>query len=156
MQALCTDGGGEFRNKEMQAWSESTSTRQEFTAPSTPQQNGIVERANRTIVEGVRAMLTGRGLPASLWADAAQHFVNIRNVCPRESLGGKTPYEAFTGKRPHYNSIHVFGAPTWYWVKKEDRPAPEGGASFLAYGRISMSSRLAPDVFAFLTPRRER
>ena len=46
---------------------------------------------------------------------------NIRNVCPRESLGGKTPYEAITGKRPHYKSIHVFGVPTWYWVKKEDR-----------------------------------
>ena len=113
MQAFRMDGGGEF--------CKSTGIRQEFTPPSTPQQNGIVERANRTIVEGVRAMLTGRGLPASLWADAAQHFVNIRNVCPRESLGGKTPYEAFTGKRPHYNNIHVFGAPTWYWVKKEDR-----------------------------------
>ena len=66
-------------------------------------------------------MLIGQGLPPSLCADAAQHFVNIRNVCPRESLGGKTPYEAFTGQRPHDNSIHVFGTPTWYWVKKEDQ-----------------------------------
>ena len=66
-------------------------------------------------------MLKGWGLPNNLWADAAQHFVYICNGCPRASFGGKSPNEAITGKRPHFSNIFTFGAPAWYWLKKEDR-----------------------------------
>ena len=81
--------------------------------------NGIAERANRTLLDGARAMLESSQLPEGLWAEAVSHHVWIRNRVPTRSLKhDKTPYELATGKKPDLSGIHPWGSKAW--VKRLD------------------------------------
>ena len=67
-----------------------------FTAaPYTPQQNGVVERRNHTVVEMARCLLKGKGVPGELWGEAVSTVVYLLNRAPTRSLKMKTPYEAW-------------------------------------------------------------
>jgi len=72
--------------------------KRETTTPYTPEQNGVAERKNRTIMEAVRAMLHDQSLPKFLWAEAANTTVYVQNRCPHQALGSKTPEEKFTAR----------------------------------------------------------
>ena len=63
LKKLCTDRGGEFTSNEFNAYCKERGIKRDLTVAHTPQQNGVVERKNRTVVEMVRSMLKGRGLP---------------------------------------------------------------------------------------------
>lgn len=81
----------------------------QLTAEYTPQQNGVAERANRTLVEMARCMLVESGLPRTLWAKAISMVAFIRNRCPTSALQGKAPFEMWTGKKPDVTCLRVFG-----------------------------------------------
>ena len=68
-----------------------------FSAAYTPQQNGTVERANRTINEGVRALLLRGDMQDRFWAEAARALLYAENLLPKLHLHGKCLYELFTG-----------------------------------------------------------
>src|SRR6202166_5390975 len=72
----------------------------ETSAPYSPSQNGVAERFNRTLIELIRAMLIAKGLPSFLWDEAVSHAAYIQNQSPIQALNGKTPYEAWSGKKP--------------------------------------------------------
>jgi len=81
----------------------------QFTTPYTPQQNGVVERKNRTVMEMARALLKSMGVPGKFWAEAVRHAVYLLNRLPSEAMGDRTPYEAWNGRRPHLGHLRIFG-----------------------------------------------
>ena len=86
-----------------------------YTMPGTPQQNGVAERRNRTLLDMVRCMLTHSSLPDFLWGDALRTAVYILNQVPSKSVP-KTPYELIYGKKPSLRHFRVWGC------KAEVRP----------------------------------
>lgn len=103
-----TDRGGEFTSNEFKTFCEDVGIQRHYTAPYTPQQNGVVERRNRTVVAMERNCLKEMNLPSILWGEAIRHSVYILNKLPTRALSGQTPYEVWTGNRPHVDHIRVF------------------------------------------------
>ena len=79
LKCLCTDNIGEYMSNEFKSYYSEKCIRHEKTVPSTPQQNGVAERMNRTIVEKFRCMLRMANLPKSFWCEA------IQTVCYRSN-----------------------------------------------------------------------
>ena len=82
--------------------------RHELTVPKTPEQNGVAERMNRTLVETTRSMLADSKLPQKFWAEALSTAVYLRNRSPTKSVEAMTPSEAWTGEKPNVNHLHIF------------------------------------------------
>ena len=91
----------------------------ELTAPHNPQQNGVAERKNISIVGVARVMLHDQGLPLHLWVEACNTTVYLQNISPHHVLGMKTPMEAFSAKRPDVSHFHIFGSPVFFHVTKD-------------------------------------
>ncbi|KAL8112473.1 hypothetical protein AgCh_019977 [Apium graveolens] len=104
-----TDRGGEFISKSFNAYYEEAGITRQLTAPYSPQQNGVVERRNRTVVEMARSFLKEKSLPAIFWAEAVRYSVYILNRLPTRALSRVTPYEAWTGRKPDMGHIRIFG-----------------------------------------------
>ena len=110
VKTLRSDGGGEYVGQEMRNWLAEQGIVQEFSNAYTPQQNGVAERFNRTLEEGMRSMLYGSGLSKGFWGEAALCFNHTRNRTPTSALkGGITPLEAWTGVKPKVYHLKVFG-----------------------------------------------
>lgn len=90
---LRSDNAKEYISKEFRDYLESQGIRRQLSVEYTPQQNGVAERANRTIVEMARAMLIKSNVPKALWAEAVNTAVFLRNKCPSKANSGVTPYE---------------------------------------------------------------
>jgi transposase InsO family protein len=80
-----------------------------YSAPYSPQQNGIVERRNQTVVGMAQALLKQRGMPAVFWGEAVVTAIYILNHLPTKALNGRTSYEAWHGRRPVVSHLRVFG-----------------------------------------------
>lgn len=104
-----SDNGTEFKNQGMKVFCEFEGIQQEFSAPNTPQQNGEIERANRTILETARSMCQASKLTLSIWAEAVNAAVYIRNRVPNKRTGERTPYELFHGRKPDLSNLMKFG-----------------------------------------------
>jgi len=78
IKSIRTDGGGEYQ-KQMAELCRETGIHHEVTAPYTPKQNGVAERANRTICERIRAILADTGLPKELWMEFACAVAHLKN-----------------------------------------------------------------------------
>ncbi|RVW77645.1 Retrovirus-related Pol polyprotein from transposon TNT 1-94 [Vitis vinifera] len=78
--------------------------------PGTPQQNGVAERRNRTLMDMVRNMLSNSSLPISLWMEALKTAVYLLNRVPTKTVP-KTPFELWTGRKPSLRHLHVWGCP---------------------------------------------
>lgn len=81
----------------------------QMSAPSTPAQNGLIERDNRTVVESARSMLTANRLPQKLWGEAIQTAVYLLNISTN-GRSDRTPYEMVFGRKPCGSHMRVFGA----------------------------------------------
>ena len=79
LKTLRSDNGGEYTSAEFTAYLKKEGVRHELTVPKTPQQNGVAERMNRTLVESVRSMLSDAKLPKKFWAEALSTAVYLRN-----------------------------------------------------------------------------
>jgi hypothetical protein len=82
----------------------------QYSMPDDPQQNGVAERRNRTLMDMVKSMLSYTTLPISLWMEALKTAVHILNRVSSKSVS-KTPYEMWTGRKPILNYLHVWGCP---------------------------------------------
>ncbi|GJR53572.1 retrovirus-related pol polyprotein from transposon TNT 1-94 [Tanacetum coccineum] len=82
--------------------------RHEFTAPYSPQQNGIAERKNRTLKEMVTAMLISSGMSQDMWGEAILTATYLLNKIPRKDKE-ETPYELWMGRKPSYQYLRVWG-----------------------------------------------
>lgn len=119
MKPLHSDNGGEYVALEGIL----TEHGIEFSrsAPYTPQDNAIAERANRTVMESARAMLEHAGLPRSFWAEVVTHATDIRNRFFRHGRDDVTSYQLFIDRRTRVDHIRVFGSHAWVHVPKEKR-----------------------------------
>ena len=95
-----TDNGGEYMSTELENYLKSEGIKHEYTIPKTPEQNGVSERMNRTLVEAVRSMLADSKLPHQFWAEALSTASYLLNRSPTKTLGDETPFEAWVGKKP--------------------------------------------------------
>ena len=84
--------------------------RAQYTMPSTPQQNGVAERRNRTLMEMVRSMMSYSSVPISLWGEALKTAMYILNRVPSKAVP-KTPFELWTDRKPSLRHIHIWGYP---------------------------------------------
>ena len=145
--AVRTDRGGEYVNQELSAWFGERGVQHQLTAPYTPQQNGRAERLNRTLMERVRAMLLGAGLPPELWAEAVVTANYVRNRSPTSS-GPGTPWERMFGTRPDVSHLRVFGSVAFVHTPKQLRrkldPVSEPGI-MVGYSAASKAYRVLLD-----------
>lgn len=118
-----SDGGGEYNSNKLKTYLAQQGTIITTTTRSTPQHNGIVERANRTILEMARSMLHHAGMHESYWADAIATAGYLLNRCVPSSLASQqlTRYEAWTGKKPSLQHLRVFGCDVYRHVLKDQR-----------------------------------
>lgn len=119
LKRLHCDGGGEYRA--LAGYLESEGIELQQTPPYSPEQNGIAERANRTLMESARSMILHAKMPRAFWAEAVVHAADIRNrfLCPRNEA--KTSYELMTGIVPRMDHLKVFGSLAFTLVPKELR-----------------------------------
>ena len=87
------DNSGEYRNAAMASFCKDKFIKQEFTVPFNPEQNGMAERMNRTLVEMTRCMLKDSGLDKTFWCEALMTAADIRNVVPSSSNKKSSPHE---------------------------------------------------------------
>lgn len=109
MHFLRTDCGGEYIANYYKEYCQSIGIVQEFTAPATPQQNGISERAGQTLMNMTRCLLNGAGLPLSLWGEVCCTAVHITNRLRHAHLGHATPYFRMFGKQASLKHLRVIG-----------------------------------------------
>ncbi|KAE8722570.1 Peptidyl-prolyl cis-trans isomerase FKBP62 [Hibiscus syriacus] len=104
------DNGGEYTSEEFDDFCRKKGIKRQFTVANTPQQNGVAERMNRTLLERTRAMLWDASLEKSFWAEAVNTACYLVNRAPSTAIELKTPMEMWTGKPVDYSNLHVFGS----------------------------------------------
>nr|GFA90905.1 retrovirus-related Pol polyprotein from transposon TNT 1-94 [Tanacetum cinerariifolium] len=115
-----TDNGTEFKNQVLKVYFDSKGISHQMSSVRTPQQNGVVERRNRTLVEAARTMLIFSRAPLFLWAEAIATacFTQNRSIIHRRF--NKTPYELINGRKLDISFLHVFGALCYPKNDRED------------------------------------
>nr|GFA82717.1 integrase, catalytic region, zinc finger, CCHC-type, peptidase aspartic, catalytic [Tanacetum cinerariifolium] len=115
-----TDNGTEFKNQVLKEYFDNVGISHQMSSVRTPQQNGVVERRNRTLVEAARTMLIFSRAPLFLWAEAiaTAYFTQNRSII--HSRFNKTPYELINGRKPDISFLHVFGALCYPKNDRED------------------------------------
>ncbi|SCV72786.1 BQ2448_4323 [Microbotryum intermedium] len=154
LKVVRSDRGGEFLSTEFKQWLDDTGLSRQLTIPGTPEQNGVAERANRSISEAARTMLYESGLPMVFWAEAVATYVYVKNRSPHSALGGKVPIRQWTGKPAHVHHLRVFGCRAWHTANTEQRKKLQSRGFpmiFLGYYLESKAYRLWDPVRGQLT-----
>ncbi|GJV87070.1 retrovirus-related pol polyprotein from transposon TNT 1-94 [Tanacetum coccineum] len=139
--AIRTDHGREFDNEvQFGAYCDAQGITHNFSAPRTPQSNGVVERKNRTLQEMSRTMLNEQSIPQKFWCNAVDTSTYILNRILIRPILGKTPYEIFRGRKPSLEYFKVFGSKCFIlntkdYLTKFDPKSYEG--VFLGYSQNS-------------------
>ena len=104
-----SDHGTEFENSKLDQFFMENGISHNFSAPRTPQQNGVVERNNRTLVNIARTMIIESNLSQSFWAEAVNRACHVTNRCLIRSLLNKSPYELLNNRKPMLSYLRAFG-----------------------------------------------
>lgn len=158
LKSVRTDGGGEYDGKSWQEWSQTPGREFDLqrTAPYSPEQNGIAERLNRTLLEKMRCMLIWSKLPASFWDVAVLHACYVRNRTPTNALQGDIPIEVWSGRECKVKELHTFGCLVQYLRVGHDKGRKsEKFASKTAYG-IFLGMAQGQAGFLILDPTRAK
>ncbi|GJT32585.1 retrovirus-related pol polyprotein from transposon TNT 1-94 [Tanacetum coccineum] len=145
VKVIRCDNGTEFKNKEMNQFCERKGIKREFSVARTPQQNGVAERKNRTLIEAARTMLADSKLPTTFWAEAVNTACYVQNRVLVTKPHNKTPYELFLGRKLALGFMRPFGCPvtilnTIDHLGKFDGKADEG--FFVGYSINSKAFRV--------------
>jgi hypothetical protein len=145
IKILRSDNGGEYTSKEFVNFYKDVGIKRELTTPYNPQQNDVVERKNRTIMEVVKTMIHDQDLPMCLWAEAAMAVVYVQNRLSHSALGLKPPEEMFTGKKLEVSHLKIFGCPVFIHIPKEkiNKLEPSGKKGiFVGYYEVSKAFKI--------------
>lgn len=107
---LRTDNGLEFCNSEFNGFCKSEGIERHITCAYTPEQNGVAERMNRTIMEKVRCLLDESGLGEEFWEEVVSTAVYLINRSPASAIDNEIPEELWIGRKPSYNHLRRFGS----------------------------------------------
>ncbi|GKA81751.1 retrovirus-related pol polyprotein from transposon TNT 1-94 [Tanacetum coccineum] len=103
-----TDRGIEFLNKTLHAYFKEEGIEHQTSTPRTPEQNDIVKRQNRTLVEAARTMLSASKLPLFFWVEAIATACYTQNRSLIISRHDKTPYHIINDRKPTLKHLHIF------------------------------------------------
>jgi len=109
IEVVRSDRGGEFLSTAFKSICEGAGIDRQFTAPYSPQQNGVVERRNRTVMEMSRSLLKSMKVPGCFWDEVVKHSVYLLNRLPTKAMGYKTPFEGWTARKPYLGHLRIFG-----------------------------------------------
>ncbi|GKE46031.1 putative ribonuclease H-like domain-containing protein, partial [Tanacetum coccineum] len=109
VKIIRSDNGTEFKNKVMDDFCREKGIKREYSIARTPQQNGVAERRNRTLIEAARIMLADFKLPITFWAEAVFTACYVHNRVLVVKPHNKTPYEIFRGFKPALSFMRPFG-----------------------------------------------
>ncbi|CAL2226249.1 unnamed protein product [Prunus armeniaca] len=140
-----TDHDSKFENSQFLKFCEEMGIKHEFSAPITPQQNGVVERKNRVLVEMARVMLNSKNLAKHFWVEAVNMACYISNRVFLRSGTKQTLYEIWKGKKPNVSCFRVFGSTCYIlrdreYLAKFDSKCDKG--IFLWYSTSSRAYRV--------------
>lgn len=144
LKCIRADNGGEYRGP-FEKYCKDYGIKLQKTVPKTPQENGVAERMNRTIVERIRCMLSHAKLPKLFWGEAMRTAVDLINLSPSAPLDGDVPERVWTGKDVSYSHLKVFGCKTFVHIPKDERSKLDGKSKeciFLGYGHEEFGYRL--------------
>nr|GEY83276.1 hypothetical protein [Tanacetum cinerariifolium] len=111
VKIIRSDNGTEFKNNDLNRFCGMKGIKREFSVPRTPQQNGIAERKNKTLIEAARTMLADSLLPILFWAEAVNTVCYVQNRVLVTKPQNKTLYELLLGRTPSIGFIRPFGCP---------------------------------------------
>ena len=109
LKTFRTDRGREYLSDQFKETCEEKGIRRQLTIPHTPQQNGVAERRNRTLLDMTRSMMAQANLPISFWGDALLTAAYILNRVPSQSVSS-TPYELWKGEKPTLDHLRPWGS----------------------------------------------
>ncbi|GJW54471.1 retrovirus-related pol polyprotein from transposon TNT 1-94 [Tanacetum coccineum] len=140
-----SDNGIEFRNYKLEELCDEKGISQNFSSPCTPEQNGVAERRNKTLIEAARTMLNSAKLPKPFWGKAVNTACYTQNRSIIVKRHGKTSYDMFRGRSPYISYFHVFGCLVHIHnhmdhLGKFDEKADDG--FFLGYSLVAKAFRL--------------
>lgn len=133
LKCLRSDRGGEFTSNEFEDYYERHGIRRQYSTPRTPQQNGVVERKNRTIKEMARTMLNKANLPNVYWKEVVHTIIYTLNRVQLRVNKKITPYELWYDRKPLVKHFKVFGSKCF--IKRDE------------YGLGSFDSRSDKGIF---------
>lgn len=109
IKVLRSDNGQEFLSSKLVTFLTGKGCIQQFSCPYTPQQNGIVERKHRHLLETARALKFQSHIPACFWGDSILTATYIINRIPSTVIGNKSPFEVLFSKPPSFDHMRTFG-----------------------------------------------
>jgi len=118
LKCLRSDDGGEYCSKEFDRYCSENGIHREKKIPGTPQENGVLERMNRTIMERARCMRLHAGFPLQFWADVVDTVFYLINRGPSSSLDGGILEETWMGKKVKYSFLKTFGCEAFVHINK--------------------------------------
>ncbi|KAK3017333.1 hypothetical protein RJ639_005486 [Escallonia herrerae] len=145
VKCLKSDNGDEYRDGGFQEYCSNNGIRLIRTVKRTPQENGLAERMNRTIMERARCMRIHVDLPLQFWAPAVDTAVYLINRSPTSALNGGIPEEEWSGKPVNYSFLRVFGCIAYAHIDKEERKKLDSKSQkcvFIGYGGDEYGYRL--------------
>nr|GEY82488.1 putative ribonuclease H-like domain-containing protein [Tanacetum cinerariifolium] len=111
VKIIISDNGTELKNNDLNQFCGMNEIKREFSVPRTPQQNGIAERKNITLIEAARTMLADSLLPIPFWAEAVNTSCYVKNRVLVTKPQNKTPYKLLHGRTPSTDFMRPFGCP---------------------------------------------
>lgn len=129
IKVIRSDNGGEIDNKAIRAFCAREGLIHQLTAPYTPEQNGTLERENRTVVEAARTQLHAHDTDLRLWAEAVSASVYVLNRTGTSTVKDKTPFQLWHNKDADIHKLKEFGSIVYTHIPKEKRKKLEKKAT---------------------------
>ena len=145
LKSVRSDNGGEYISKEFELYLKQNGISHQTTVKKTPEQNGVAERMNRTLIEAVRSLLSESNLHKRFWAEALMTSIYLRNRSPTSAVSGMTPYEVWTGRKPCVDNLRIFGCICYSHIPKDERKKLDPKAKqaiHMGYGTETKGYRL--------------
>jgi hypothetical protein len=144
LKAVISNRGGYFMSRDFKEFCNEHGIKREYTIPRTPQQNGVVERQNRTVQEMARSMMNEKNIGQTYWVEAIHTTVHVLNKDHLRLQSDKTPYELWFGRLASIKHFKLFGSKCYIKnndenLEKYDDRADEG--IFLGYATNSIGYR---------------
>ncbi|KAJ9547854.1 hypothetical protein OSB04_020397 [Centaurea solstitialis] len=145
VRSIRSDHGTEFKNSTLESFFEQKGISQNFSSVRTPQQNGVAERRNRTLIEAARSMLSEANIATQFWAEAVNTACYTQNRSLIVKRFRRTAYELFRNRKPSIEHLHIFGCVCYILNNKDnlgkfDSKSDDG--IFLGYSSISKTYRV--------------
>jgi transposase InsO family protein len=121
IKIIISHQGGEYTSGAFKSYYKFHGIKQQFMVPHTPQQNGVAERRNRTLVECASSILQGKNISYGFWTKGLNTVVYLKNQSPTKKLDFQTPFEILHGYKPDVSNLIVFGSTAFSHIPKDER-----------------------------------